>query len=417
MSSNVGNEPRELPTVEEGRIATAFDQVISPLSRDEFLSKFWGRSFVRLVGQRCRFASLLPWGDLNRILEHHHLKPPRLRLVRDGKNVDPLRYLALQNGIQRLRPASLVNCLSEGATLVLDAVEKFAPPVYEIAEAFEEALHASTTVNVYAGWRAQKGLNLHWDDQEVMILQVSGRKQWKVYRPTRHHPLIGEDVPVPTEEPVWEGILEDGDMMYMPRGWWHVAFPLEEPSLHLTVTIVPANGTDLLRWFVDGLKRNAEVRMNVPDPASSVERKQYVSRIRELILEEWDENVLDRFLAEWNAIPMRPQVGLPFSPVACRVPITTETRIRLATTSQLSFRTGVGDPVSFNANGVPWECSPGLVPALELLRGNTSHSIAQLCAQISDPTLTPKLIAFLTALAMGGAIWTEPGSVTPICER
>jgi hypothetical protein len=408
MSTDPGNKTSELPTTEEGHIATAFDRVISPLSRDEFLAKCWRQSFVRLSGQKGRFANLLTWVDLNHILEHHCLEPPRLRLVRDGKPVDPLRYLGFHNGIRRLRPASLVNCLSEGATLILGRLQEFAPAVRDVAEACQEALHARTTVNVYAGWRTLKGFDLHWDGQDTMILQISGRKQWKVYRPTRLDPLAGEEAPEPTEDPIWEGILEDGDMIYMPRGWWHVAFPLDEPSLHLTVTIVPANGTDLLRWLVAGLARNAEVRMNLPDPASAAERKQYVSRLRELILEQWDDNVLDRFLAEWNAIPMRPRVKLPFSLVGCQEPIDMEARIRLATTDQLSFQNGSGDSVSFNANGVWWDCSPGLVAPLRLLRSNAGHSVRELCSQLSDPTAAAKLIAFLTSLAMGGAIWIEP---------
>jgi Cupin superfamily protein len=410
MSTNHGDESLEHPTIDEAPVGTAFDRVISPLSRDEFLSKFWRRSFIRVDGQKGRFASLLPWADLNCILEHHRLEPPRLRLFHDGKPIDPSRYFSLQNGKKRLRPASLINLLSDGATLILDGVEQLEPPVRELAEAFEDALHARTTVNLYAGWGTQKGFDLHWDPQDTMILQASGRKRWEIYRPTRLNPLPweAEETLPPTEEPIWAGVLEDGDVIYIPRGWWHVALPLDEPSLHLNMTIVPANGIDLLRWFTDGLKQHAEVRMNLPDPGSTAERKQYVSRLRELILEQWSDNVLDRFLAEWNAIPMRPQVRFPFSPIECRAPITLETRIRLSTTGQLSFQAGTGDSISFSANGVWWQCPPGLVPALELLSGTTSRSVRELSAQIPNETVSPKLIAFLTGLAMGGVIWIEP---------
>ena len=126
-----------------------------------------------------------------------------------------------------------------------------------------------------------------------------------------------------------------------------------------------------------------------------------------MILEHWDDNVLDRFLAEWNAIPLRPQVQLPYSPIQCREAITAETCVRLATTSQLSFLPGKGDMVSFSANGIWWECSSSLVPALGLLRNNTSYSIRKLCAELPDTDAAPKLTAFLTGLAMGGAVWIE----------
>jgi ribosomal protein L16 Arg81 hydroxylase len=197
-------------------------------------------------------------------------------------------------------------------------------------------------------------------------------------------------------------------MIYMPRGWWHVAFPLDEPSLHLTMTIVPATGADLLTWSVDALKKHPEVRMNVPEPASPAERKEYVSKLRELILEHWDDDVLDRFLAEWNGLPVRPQLDLPHSPAACQAPITMETRIRLATTAQLLFLAKGEDAVSFHANGVWWDCSRNLVPALNLLRNDTSYSVGELCAHLSEPAAAMRFVTFLTVLAMGGAIWIEP---------
>ncbi len=392
--------------------ATAFDHAIWPLGRDEFLSKFWRQSFTRITGQEGRFTSFFSWEILNYILEHHPLEPPLLRLFRDGKSVDPVHYfLSLPNGTKRLKPASLVAFLSQGATLILDDVHELAPSLLEVIEAFTDALQANTTINLYAGWGTQKGFDLHWDAQDTMILQVSGRKHWKVYRPTLLHPLSGKNAHKPTGEPIWEGVLEDGDMLYMPRGWWHVAFPLDEPSLHLTVTIVPANGTDLLSWFADGLRQFAEVRMNVPVPASVAEQKEYVTRMRDLILRQWDDNVLDRFMAEWNAIPMRPQFQLPFSPMESRAPITSETRVRLATTPRLNLLAGLEGSVSFSANGVRWECPSSLAPALERLSGSTWYSINELCAKLLDNADDQKLRTFLTSLAMGGAVWMKPRDV------
>lgn len=30
-------------------------------------------------------------------------------------------------------------------------------------------------------------------------------------------------------------MMEDGDMVYLPRGWWHHVIPLEVGSFHLSV--------------------------------------------------------------------------------------------------------------------------------------------------------------------------------------
>ena len=400
-----------------GELANAsFDRLISPLSRASFLSEFWGQSFVRIPGQAGRFESLFSWNQLNSILEERRLAPPRLRLYCDGKEIETERYLSLRAETPRLKAGSLVNCLAEGATLILDSIQEFAPGARAIADSCQEVLHADTTVNLYASWRTQKGFDLHWDNQDTMILQVSGRKHWKVYRATRLHPLKTDLVKPrkPVEAPVWEGLLEEGDVIYLPRGWWHVAIPVDEPSLHLTVTITPAVGEDFLEWFMSRLKGHAEARMNVPHPANAAEQRKYASRIRELLLESWGEGLLEQFLAEWESnLLLRSRIRLPLAPIEHRMPITLETQVRLAANRRLSFVKGAENSVSFHANGVRWHCPAGFVPALERLTDASCQSVEQLCSQLPDGVANSKLMTFLTALAMGGAVWMESRDQCP----
>ena len=387
-----------------------FDRLISPLTREEFLGKYWGKSFARLNGPGGRFASILSWDQLNAMLEYHRLGPQQIELVHDGKPVDRKRFFEFPAGrAPRLKSAGLVSALSEGATLVVDNVDALVPSVRQIAEAVEHVLRASTTVNLYAGWRTQKGFDLHWDEQDTLILQVSGRKQWKVYQPTREHPLEhdAETAPAPTAPPVWDSVLEDGDALYLPRGWWHVATPLNEPSLHLTVTIVPANGLDLMRWMAERLKRHTEVRQNVPHLASDEDRRAYARRLRDLVAAEWTDEIVDRFLEEWQSqIPMRPVVHLPKAPIDQSAPIALDTRVRLAAARHLVFEEPHGDgPRYFHACGVRFECAPDLVPALAMLSGTDSHAVSELVDRVGDAAVT-RLLTLLTALAMVGAVWT-----------
>jgi ribosomal protein L16 Arg81 hydroxylase len=130
-------------------------------------------------------------------------------------------------------------------------------------------------VNLYDGWRCDNGFNVHWDDQDNLILQVAGRKHWKVWNQTRHYPfkedVVDTSVP-PTGEPAWDGILEAGGLLSIPRGAWHVAYPLDEPSPHLTVTIKNHTGIDLPRWLAEQLKSSEAARMAIPLMAPPEER-------------------------------------------------------------------------------------------------------------------------------------------------
>jgi hypothetical protein len=247
-----------------------------------------------------------------------------------------------------------------------------------------------------------------------MILQVSGRKHWTVYAPTHPYPLEAdaEPAPKPDGDPVWDGILEDGDAIYMPRGWWHVAVPLDVPSLHLTVTVVPPDGVKLLHWLADDMMRHQDVRMNVPVLADDAARRQYVSRLRELVAASVTDETLARFLEDWESrVRVRPHIRLPLAPVTQGAPITMDTMVRLATARRLSFeRTPARGMAAFHANDVRWECPAEIVPALESLKAGTSVSVRDLCSRLADERTAPKLLNLLTAMAMVGAVWIEgPG--------
>ena len=404
------NEPQNSSAANQDQ-SDAFDRVIAPLNRQAFLSEFWDKSFLRVVGQKGKFQYLLPWKELNTILEQCRLDAPRVRLVRDGKAIDPDLFLGTNLSRAKFKPVGLMNCLAEGATLIIDSVDELSPGVADLAETFQETLQSATFVNLYASWRTQKGFDLHWDDQDTMILQLSGRKHWKVYSPTRIYPLRDdiESTPKPTGAPEWDGILEEGDMIYMPRGYWHVAFPLDEPSLHLTVTIVPAEGTDFLRWLVHELKRYPEVRMNVPHLASEAELQRYVARLKELLMQSFSDDVLGNFMAHRSAtIPGRPRIRLPHGPMESRAPLTMDTSVRLASSRRIAFSNpSANGTIGFVVAGTRGECARELVPALKQLNSTIGRSIADLCAELPDQNSSSKLMILLTALAMRGVLQIE----------
>jgi ribosomal protein L16 Arg81 hydroxylase len=230
--------------------AGALEHILSPISTNEFIERHFGKSFLHVPGSKGKFGDLVPWNKLNQILEEHRLEPPRLRLYQAGKPIVPEKYLTRDGWRSRLQAAELTNLLAQGATLIVDAFDELYRPVRELAVALERVFRIGVQANLYAGWRTDQGFDCHYDDHDTVILQIAGRKHWKVYRPTRLYPLEKErDVEVakePTEDPIWDNVLEDGDMLYIPRGWWHVVYPVDEPTLHLTVGLRNHRGLDLL---------------------------------------------------------------------------------------------------------------------------------------------------------------------------
>jgi hypothetical protein len=139
--------------------------------------------------ERDRFSDLLTWSALNEILRSHRLGTPRLRLVRGGDTLAEAAYCeprAPRHGPARNAPVPhrVHAQLRDGATLVLSNIEEIHPPIRDVATVLERRLRTGVQANLYASWTAQQGFGVHWDDHDVVVVQISGAKQWRIYGAT-----------------------------------------------------------------------------------------------------------------------------------------------------------------------------------------------------------------------------------------
>jgi hypothetical protein len=384
---------------------TEFASVISPMESSVFLRDYWLRNLVHIPGRAGRFAGLLGWSELNAILEQHRLTPPRLKLYRDGHAIDPAQYLTpAMFGVPRLNAGGLATCLAQGASLIIDDFQELAPRVRDLTVSFQETLHTDAFANLYAGWHRQKAFSVHWDPQEALVLQVYGQKHWKVYHPTRLHPLKNDiEAPFPpSSPPAWEGILKDGDVLYVPRGWWHEAFPLDEPSLHLTVSLTPPTAFDYLGWAMSRLRHHAELRASLAGGAAS--QAEAARRIAGLLTGLVTPASLSEFQREWDAnIRPNPHIRLPEAPYEQLGAISDDSRIRLAALHLLNF-IPQGEHFAFAASGRLWTVPGSLMPALARLRNAHDHSLAELAMALPNPLAKGELVKSLTVLAQAGIV-------------
>ncbi|HYO80522.1 MAG TPA: cupin domain-containing protein [Bryobacteraceae bacterium] len=385
--------------------------ILAPEDVSQFLVQVYGKGFLHIPGDPGKFAGLLPWERLNAILEEHRLQPPRLRLTREGKPVAPDTWLSFVQDARRSAPAiprldasALTRELRSGATLVLDAVDELQRPVRTLSENLERLFRVRVQVNAYAGWRTSHGFDLHWDDHDVFVLQVAGRKHWKVYGQTRRFPLKRDVEPAvdPPSEVLWEGLLEAGSLLYIPRGWWHVATPLDEPTLHLTVGVNNATGNDLLRWFTERLKREEIVRSDLPLFGPAHDRAAFADNLRDAILRNWDERLVDEYLQDADAqAGPRPALTLPWGATAEAMPPRGSV-IRWAVSRVPVLDTST-DEISFVACGRRWRFAPAAEPLLNLLTTGLPCSLEQL-EQASSSVSSDSVQNLVRDLAVHGLV-------------
>jgi len=218
-------------------------QIVAPLGVDEFLDKYWGRRAVLIPGDQSKFAELFGWTEVNNYLNAARKSYDGMRLVYDKKPLGPEQF------------ARVDHWLSEGATLVINSANQIDPVVGSFASMLARDLNTHVNVNCYASCPSKQGFDNHFDQHDVFVVHVEGRKSWKVFEPTQTYPLHlqGTDKGDPPDtEPYIECELTPGDVLFIPRGHWHYAVA-ETPSIHLTVGPESRAGGEFLLWIAHQL--------------------------------------------------------------------------------------------------------------------------------------------------------------------
>jgi len=137
------------------------------------------------------------------------------------------------------------NAYLQGNTLGMFILNRLYPTLGVLVDDLDADFGFPWRVNLYLTPRGAKGFLPHTDQHDFFILQTGGRKKWRIYgNPiplnTRNQeqgkvtgkPLLEKNL----GKPLLEVVLEQGDALYVPRGYIHVAetFP-DTGSLHLTV--------------------------------------------------------------------------------------------------------------------------------------------------------------------------------------
>ncbi|GAA2118043.1 hypothetical protein GCM10009759_64950 [Kitasatospora saccharophila] len=379
------------------------------LGGDQFLAQALHRSYALSSAQGTESGPLLSWDDLNAVLATHRLEPPRLRLSQDGQTVPVDRYSAPttnRRGVTWNRPdtARLHAALAEGASLVLDAIDEIHPLVRAAAEELERFLGTPVQTNAYASWTEQEGFGRHWDDHDVVVLQQYGAKRWRLWEPTRPFPTFRDvdSPPDPEGEPVADFVLHPGDILYLPRGWWHsVTADQGSASLHLTFGLVAQTGATLLGWLTDELHHNSAVRTDIPVHATPEDQAAYLELLREAVLAKFSDPDLIRHWARSTGTTHhgRPAPSLPYVDA---LPADREIAVRLtAPRAELSANPD-GATLTLSAAGTEWDFNARAEPLLRVLLTGRAATVGELAdtAGLGEKDVA----ALLTHLVHGRAL-------------
>ena len=393
----------------------SLDQFVSPLISGQFLREIYGRRPVYIPGQKDRFSDLLPWDVINDILFQHRLKDDaRFKIAKDG-NVTRLgsyvkKYPRLENGGEveghrSLNIISLIRALREGATLIIDNIDQMHAPSAALCRTLEQELCDLVDAGVYASWHSSTGFKTHYDDCDVFIVQVSGRKNWRIFEPNRRFPIENDRArPLsPPKEVYWAGELRSGDLLYIPRGWWHDALALGEPTLHITVGVWRAIGLDFLNYLFSRLRDYEIARADLPRFAPLDEQKKYVLTLRETVATLLSEVSMSNYFRNVDSsVPGRMRLSLPWSVIPNSQPIPKSAWVHWLPVRRTPL-TETADKIVLDALGAKFTFKKDVSPIIRCLTERSPVRVEELKSRCPDMDVESVL---------GQLLWTGLVSVS-----
>jgi ribosomal protein L16 Arg81 hydroxylase len=157
--------------------------------------------------------------------------------------------------------------LAQGESLLIQDFAQAWLPLGRLVRRLEAVLLGPVGASLFLSPAEARGFPVHFDVNDTMILQISGEKDWNLYRSSINLPVPGQRLLDAGErgEPLLRVRLQPGDLLYMPRGFIHETSTNRAESMHVTLIISPYRWVDLLHDLVDELaEANEALRRHVP---------------------------------------------------------------------------------------------------------------------------------------------------------
>lgn len=239
----------------------SLDELLHPLTRDRFDADYNDRKPLHIPAEAgAAKRMLLDWARFNALLDQSSIWTAQsLKLVFNGEPIPPAQYCVeaqSQSGpALRPSPGRVQTLLAMGASVIAGDVQELTPELRILSHHLAGEFAGLVGANVYGSFAGVQAFETHFDLHHVFAVQVEGEKTWRLYENRAESP-----VSFPAEDAdarrwfaetrgrlMTEVRMRPGDVLYLPRGWYHDAMTTEGASLHVTFSVTPLYGRVLFR--------------------------------------------------------------------------------------------------------------------------------------------------------------------------
>ncbi|XP_011505561.1 PREDICTED: bifunctional lysine-specific demethylase and histidyl-hydroxylase NO66 [Ceratosolen solmsi marchali] len=222
-----------------------FEWLIYPLKKDEFFNKNWEKLPVHITRNKLKYyKSLMSTPMLDQILRDNY--------VLFSKNLDITCFendmRETHNPVGRALPSVVWDYFTNGCSVRLLNPHTYIPKLHALNSILQEYFNSFVGANSYLTPPNSQGFAPHYDDIEAFVLQIEGKKRWRLYKPRSSNEFLPRYSSSNLSEkdigkPILDTIVNAGDLLYFPRGTIHQAdtFGFDSHSLHITLSFYQKN--------------------------------------------------------------------------------------------------------------------------------------------------------------------------------
>jgi ribosomal protein L16 Arg81 hydroxylase len=277
--------------------------LVSPLTELEFLGLLRRRELAYRPGANGdRYAPLLGWPALRSMIEagNYPKRPDDIRVTKESIPAPAARWMTKG----KVDAAKLDGFLATAFSVVILHLDDHVPALAAVCEEIRSrTLEGSFVGAVVTSGAGAGAFQTHYDPEDLVIVQVEGTKRWQIFGPPVPQPLRRMPKQSPPEtEPILDEVLEPGDLLFVPGGYWHHCESGLSRSVHLGIFFLPPTSwhaaNEILRPFLsEELFRTPLTRL---DGASALEEVE--AEVKSRLIEKISELKLNEFIAGWSKV-------------------------------------------------------------------------------------------------------------------
>lgn len=273
----------------------SLNELLHPITPDRFFAEFHGRKPLHIPAENHGAKrEVLRWAEFNDLLNRPSLWTAQsLKLVHNTEAVAPDQYcrqVQTQSGpTTRPDPSRVALLLAAGASLIAGDVQDLTPSVASLSAMLGRAFAASVGANIYCSFQGVRAFGTHFDLSDVFAVQTEGEKLWRLYENRADTPVaLPADLPDPRRwfeqtrgRVMAEVMMRPGDVLYVPRGWYHDALAQDGASLHITFAVSPLYGRIIFDLLEQIAMHDPAFRAYLPHPEKDQGRalQEHLSRL------------------------------------------------------------------------------------------------------------------------------------------